>query len=289
MAPTVPPSPMGNPKLKDNGAYQIAAPCAVTQEERAGCDSNEELTEQALQTTGYEKPPRLYSMSNRPPFVLDCGEKETLQQQKAFGSDHLTTGKSFELLTSVYSEVGRPERSDALKQHTADPVSVPSTTKSLNDALSAAPPQTLQNTNSRSHYGQNSSSTQTLKKKQICSCKCPPSILRKKPSVSSSDSESSSQRKKSERRVRFQEPDEIFVHDISYCECLSAYDYSTTHLSVFLLGLVCLLLCFLATILYCTNSIQPLKTYEELESKLLVYFLQMKDDILSCCTWFLKD
>ncbi|XP_018583240.1 nutritionally-regulated adipose and cardiac enriched protein homolog isoform X3 [Scleropages formosus] len=117
---------------------------------------------------------------------------------------------------------------------------------------------------------------------QVSTCKFPTSIL-KRSNLSGSDTEPT-QRRKSERRVRFREPENV-VHDIPQCDCLIDYDGSPCRPHLALFACFFLLLSVLGVALYCTDRRRPLRMCEELEALLAVYLLQMKQVVWACWIW----
>ncbi|XP_029453266.1 nutritionally-regulated adipose and cardiac-enriched protein homolog isoform X2 [Rhinatrema bivittatum] len=102
----------------------------------------------------------------------------------------------------------------------------------------------------------------------------PPSILRKKPPGSSVGN----QDKQAEKRVRFQDPEEIIVHDL---------EGSYTRLPLFLLILVCILL-ILAVFLCCIGTTQHFKALEKFHSQFIICLLQIRQAVFSWWTWFIR-
>ncbi|XP_019374035.1 PREDICTED: nutritionally-regulated adipose and cardiac enriched protein homolog [Gavialis gangeticus] len=121
-------------------------------------------------------------------------------------------------------------------------------------------------------------------RREMTNCSnCPPSILRKRPPVNQAVGE----KRKSERRVRFQEPEEIHEHGISCCEYMVAHDSSSTGLPTFLWLLFCITL-ILAVSLYYSSVKQNFKFVEEFQSQLVIIFLQIRHVALKCWTWFMR-
>ncbi|XP_009994153.1 PREDICTED: nutritionally-regulated adipose and cardiac enriched protein homolog [Chaetura pelagica] len=111
----------------------------------------------------------------------------------------------------------------------------------------------------------------------------PPSILRKRPPVDSAVGE----KRKQERRVRFREPEEVIEHAISCCDYVVVDDRSSSGLPV----LLCLLFCsvlILAVSLYYTSMKQDGKVLEEFQSRLVIFFLQLRHVAQKCWTWFVR-
>ncbi|XP_072842836.1 nutritionally-regulated adipose and cardiac enriched protein homolog [Pogona vitticeps] len=102
--------------------------------------------------------------------------------------------------------------------------------------------------------------------------KCPPSILRKRPPFN----QDLSKTRKAERRVRFQEPEEIIRR---------ARQRTANTMPLFLWIFLCLAL-FLALSLYCSSVRQDFKVLEDFRSQLVIAFLQIRHVALKCWTWF---
>nr|XP_021148173.1 nutritionally-regulated adipose and cardiac enriched protein homolog isoform X2 [Columba livia] len=102
----------------------------------------------------------------------------------------------------------------------------------------------------------------------------PPSILRKRPPVDQAVGE----KRKAERRVRFREPEVV----IEYVD-----DRSSSGLPVFLwLSFSAVLI--LAVSLYYTSMKQDVKVLEEFQSRLVIFFLQIRHVAQKCWTWFTR-
>ncbi|PKK31634.1 hypothetical protein A306_00002294 [Columba livia] len=101
----------------------------------------------------------------------------------------------------------------------------------------------------------------------------PPSILRKRPPVDQAVGE----KRKAERRVRFREPEVVIEYD----------DRSSSGLPVFLwLSFSAVLI--LAVSLYYTSMKQDVKVLEEFQSRLVIFFLQIRHVAQKCWTWFTR-
>ncbi|XP_051478056.1 nutritionally-regulated adipose and cardiac enriched protein homolog isoform X1 [Apus apus] len=111
----------------------------------------------------------------------------------------------------------------------------------------------------------------------------PPSILRKRPPVDSAVGE----KRKQERRVRFREPEEVIEHAISCCDYVVVDDRSSSGLPVLLWLLFCSVL-ILAVSLYYTTMKQDGKVLEEFQSRLVIFFLQLRHVAQKCWTWFVR-
>ncbi|KAK1158864.1 hypothetical protein AOXY_G22642 [Acipenser oxyrinchus oxyrinchus] len=257
----------------------LTAPPEVMQQGTGGWLSEEDVSEQACQAGDYEKLAQVCIMSKRPHLALEYSGKATKIRQKAFGNDHPITARSLELLASVYAEIGKTEYSDTIGQYTSALSKTFSPADSFSEVLNGVP---LAKTEAcpdgrRLHKKDLLLSPTNSKEKQVTTCKCLTSILRKRSSFSCSENEFT-HRKKSDRRVRFRDP-EIIVH---------AYDQSTNRTHFALLACIFVLLSVLGVILYCTDKRRHLKVCEELESMLIVSFLQMKQILWSCWMWLTR-
>ncbi|XP_074004948.1 nutritionally-regulated adipose and cardiac enriched protein homolog isoform X1 [Numenius arquata] len=111
----------------------------------------------------------------------------------------------------------------------------------------------------------------------------PPSILRKRPPVDQAVGE----KRKAERRVRFREPEEVIEHAISCCDYVVVDDRSSSGLPVLLWLSFCAVL-ILAVSLYYTSMKQEVKVLEEFQSRLVIFFLQIRHVAQKCWTWFMR-
>ncbi|KAI5616677.1 nutritionally-regulated adipose and cardiac enriched protein-like isoform X2 [Silurus asotus] len=228
--------------------------------------SQEELSEQASQGQDLERLAQLCIMSKRPHLALEYSGKATKIHQRAFGNDHPITARSLELLGTVYAEIGKTEYSDSLGQCVS----------ALSKTFSA--PGAYNNTlNGFSHNVKDSElwhrkdaypSSDTSKPKVINS-KIPTSILKR------TNKPFSTHRRKTERRVRFTEP-ETTVH---------GYDPSQNRPHLALLTCLFLLLSALGLALYCTHRRRPHRACEELQAALAVYLLRFKQILWGCWIW----
>ncbi|XP_041121339.1 uncharacterized protein LOC121324020 isoform X2 [Polyodon spathula] len=233
------------------------------QQGTGGWLSEENVSEQACQAGDYEKLAQVCIMSKRPHLALEYSGKATKIRQKAFGNDHPITTRSLELLASVYAEIGKTEYSG---QYTSALSKTFSPADSFSKVLNGVPLAKTEVCQDRKRlHKKDLLLSSTNSKEKVTTCKCLTSILRKRSSFSCSENEFT-HRKKSDRRVRFREP-EIIVH---------AYEQSTNRTHFALLACIFILLSVLGVVLYCTDKRRPLKVCEELESVLIVYFLQMK-------------
>ncbi|PKK31636.1 hypothetical protein A306_00002294, partial [Columba livia] len=111
----------------------------------------------------------------------------------------------------------------------------------------------------------------------------PPSILRKRPPVDQAVGE----KRKAERRVRFREPEVVIEYAISCCDYVVVDDRSSSGLPVFLwLSFSAVLI--LAVSLYYTSMKQDVKVLEEFQSRLVIFFLQIRHVAQKCWTWFTR-
>ncbi|XP_066550180.1 nutritionally-regulated adipose and cardiac enriched protein homolog isoform X3 [Amia ocellicauda] len=245
--------------LIDLAAHQESpGPPEVAQQGEGAWDSVEDLSAQASQARDYENLAQLCIMSKRPHLALEYSGKATKIRQKAFGNDHPITARSLELLASVYAEIGKTEysaksedRLDVRLQHQKEVLPPPEVVNHKNGIPTT--------------------------------CTFPTSILRKRSNLSSHDGEAT-HRKRSERRVRFRDP-EIIVHNIPYYDCLLAYDDSRSRPHFALLTCMFVLLSLLGAVLFCTDRRRHLRACEELESMLIVYFVQVKQVLWGCWIW----
>ncbi|XP_074147151.1 nutritionally-regulated adipose and cardiac enriched protein homolog isoform X1 [Sminthopsis crassicaudata] len=107
-------------------------------------------------------------------------------------------------------------------------------------------------------------------KDQTGSYKCPPSILRRKPP----ECPVTGEKKRAERRVRFQEPEETAMHDISCVDTIVVPDRWSSGCSLFLCLCLCILL-GLALSFYCGQAKLGSKALEEFRAWLLLFLLRM--------------
>ncbi|XP_059375266.1 nutritionally-regulated adipose and cardiac-enriched protein-like isoform X2 [Carassius carassius] len=209
-------------------------------------------------------------MSKRPHLALEYSGKATKIHQRAFGNDHPITARSLELLATVYAEIGKTEYTKSLGECVSTLSKRFSATESFSDALSSI---------SHSHKDRHAELRcrkepyieQETPKTKVINEKLPTSILKR----SHVETDSSRKRKKSERRVRFREP-EITVH---------VYDTPQSHLHLALLTCLFLLLSALGLALYCTDRRRPQRACEDLHTALAVYLLQFKQIVWACWIW----
>ncbi|XP_016431813.1 uncharacterized protein LOC107758561 isoform X1 [Sinocyclocheilus rhinocerous] len=247
----------------------------------SGCLSQEELSEQASQAQDLERLAQLCIMSKRPHLALEYSGKATKIHQRAFGNDHPITARSLELLATVYAEIGKTEYTNSLGECVSTLSKRFSATESFSDALSSIS-HSHKERHSELRHRKKPYIQQETPKTKVINEKLPTSIL-KRSNVSNVESDSS-RRRKSERRVRFREP-EITVHDIPYYDCLGVYDTPQSHLHLALLTCLFLLLSALGLALYCTDRRRPQRACEELQTALAVYLLQFKQIVWACWIW----
>ncbi|XP_043841635.1 nutritionally-regulated adipose and cardiac enriched protein homolog isoform X1 [Dromiciops gliroides] len=119
------------------------------------------------------------------------------------------------------------------------------------------------------------------KKEQTGGCKCPPSILRRKPPEYSVTGD----RKRAERRVRFQEPEGTAVHDDICMDTIVAPDRWSSGCSLFLCLCLCILL-GLALSLYCGHTKLGSKALEEFRAWILFVLLRVRHMAVTFWKWF---
>ncbi|XP_009903087.1 nutritionally-regulated adipose and cardiac enriched protein homolog [Dryobates pubescens] len=111
----------------------------------------------------------------------------------------------------------------------------------------------------------------------------PPSILRKRPPVD----QAGGGKRKAERRVRFRESEEVIEYAISCCDYVVVDDRSSSGLPMLLWLSFCAVL-ILAVSLYYTTMKQDVKVLEEFQSRLVIFFLQIRHIAQKCWTWFMR-
>ncbi|KAM9064070.1 nutritionally-regulated adipose and cardiac enriched protein homolog isoform 1-T2 [Sarcophilus harrisii] len=131
------------------------------------------------------------------------------------------------------------------------------------------------------HENTEDSVTPMHEKDQTGSYKCPPSILRRKPP----ECPVTGEKKRAERRVRFQEPEETAVHDISYVDTIVAPDRWSSGCSLFLCLCLCILL-GLALSFYCGQAKLGSKALEEFRAWLLLFLLRVRHMAMTFWKWF---
>ncbi|XP_028832380.1 nutritionally-regulated adipose and cardiac enriched protein homolog [Denticeps clupeoides] len=237
-----------------------------------GWASQEELTEQASQARDLERLAQMCIVSKRPHLALEYSGKATKIHQRAFGNDHPITTRSLELLATVYAEIGKSEYSDSLGQCVSD------LTKEFSTAEPYCDPDNSTTYNhwerhSEVRHRKDSTPQQNPQKQKSANGKTPTSILKR--SGTAGTESDPTHRRKTERRVRFREP-EIIVH---------AYDSSQSRPHLALLTCLLLLLSALGVALYCTGRRRPQRMCEELEASLAVYLLHFKQLLWGCWVW----
>ncbi|KAL7862079.1 hypothetical protein SRHO_G00135200 [Serrasalmus rhombeus] len=247
----------------------------------AGWLSQEELSEQASQAQDLERLAQLCIMSKRPHLALEYSGKATKIHQRAFGNDHPITARSLELLATVYAEIGKTEYSDSLGQCVSALSKRFSAAESYSNTLNGFS-HSHKDRHTELRHRKESHPPPDAQKPKVINGKIPTSIL-KRTSVGGSESDPS-HRRKTERRVRFREP-EIIVHDIPYYDCLGAYDSSQSRPYLALLTCLFLLLSALGLALYCTDRRRPHRACEDLQAVLAVYLLQLKQILWGCWIW----
>ncbi|KAI4878588.1 hypothetical protein NFI96_002278 [Prochilodus magdalenae] len=235
--------------------------------------SQEELSEQASQAQDLERLAQLCIMSKRPHLALEYSGKATKIHQRAFGNDHPITARSLELLATVYAEIGKTEYSDSLGQCVSALSKRFSAAESYSNTLNGFTSHSHKDRHAELRHRKESHPPPDTAKPKVTNGKIPTSIL-KRTSVGGSESDPS-HRRKTERRVRFREP-EIIVH---------AYDSSQSRPYLALLTCLFLLLSTLGLALYCTDRRRPHRACEDLQAALAVYLLQLKQILWGCWIW----
>ncbi|XP_062863859.1 nutritionally-regulated adipose and cardiac enriched protein homolog [Trichomycterus rosablanca] len=237
-----------------------------------GCISQEELSEQVLQAQNLERLAQLCIMTKRPHLALDYSGQATKIHQRAFGNDHPITARSLELLGTVYAEIGKIEYSDLLGQCVSGLSKTFPSIESYNILLNSF---TLsdEDTHSELRHRQHLYFSPDTSKPKI-----PTSILKR-----TSDFYPT-QRRKTERRVRFSEPENT-IHDIPFYDCFGAYDSTQSRPHLALLTCLFLMLSALGLALYCTHRRRPQRACEELQAALAVYLLRLKQILWGCWIW----
>ncbi|XP_010877182.3 nutritionally-regulated adipose and cardiac enriched protein homolog [Esox lucius] len=244
-----------------------------------GWVSAEGLLDQATQAQHFERLAQLCIMSKRPHLALEYSGKATKIHQRAFGNNHPITTRSLELLANVYAEIGKTEYSDSLGQCMSALSKRFAASETFRDTLNNG----LPHSHSHSHrdkrseirHRKESHPQEDTPNPKVTSGKIPMSILKR--SNSGSDSEPA-HRRKSERRVRFREP-ETTVH---------AYDTSPPHPHMALFTCLFLLMSLLGVAMYCTERRRPQRVCEELEASLAVYLVHIKQLLWGCWVWLTR-
>ncbi|XP_046712281.1 nutritionally-regulated adipose and cardiac enriched protein homolog isoform X3 [Silurus meridionalis] len=228
--------------------------------------SQEELSEQASQGQDLERLAQLCIMSKRPHLALEYSGKATKIHQRAFGNDHPITARSLELLGTVYAEIGKTEYSDSLGQCVSALSKTFSAPGAYNNTLNGF---THNDKDSEHWHRKDAYPPSDTSKPKVINSKIPTSILKR------TNKPFSTHRRKTERRVRFTEP-ETTVH---------GYDPSQSRPHLALLTCLFLLLSALGLALYCTHRRRPHRACEELQAALAVYLLRFKQILWGCWIW----
>ncbi|XP_039596886.1 nutritionally-regulated adipose and cardiac enriched protein homolog [Polypterus senegalus] len=259
----------------DGSPVSLTPPLEVTQKAAEGWDSKEELLDQACEARDYEAVGRLCIMSRRS-RALEYSSKVPQQRQTSFGNDHSIAPRSLELLASICAETGKADCSEQIEQCT------PALTETLSENSVNEPIRnaaaTIAKVCTDMRLRQNSDSPSSTTSIKASTCRHPTSILRKRLIIEKDENGLTHQRKRNDRRVRFQEP-EIIVH---------AYETADNKPHFALLTCVFIFLSLLGVMLYCADRRRHLKMCEELESMLIVYFLQVKQVVWGCWQWLMK-
>ncbi|XP_072424725.1 nutritionally-regulated adipose and cardiac enriched protein homolog [Chiloscyllium punctatum] len=165
------------------------------------------------------------------------------------------------------------------KQTDNSAVSQDSTADRLLDLSNKVLPQRFENSPDIRRLKTNTLSSQMCHAQEVIALKCPASILRRKSKMTQNADGYVSHRARTERRVRFQELDEI-IFDTNSCN---------SHLPALLrkLLIVILLSLMMVMLLYCSETTTVI--YEQLQSKLNSVFLEMKNLTFSWLTWSRKN
>ncbi|KAK3538203.1 hypothetical protein QTP70_033117, partial [Hemibagrus guttatus] len=188
-------------------------------------------------------------MSKRPHLALEYSGKATKIYQRAFGNDHPITARSLELLGTVYAEIGKNEYTDSLGQCVSAMSKTSSAAESYNNSLNSF---TLSDKDTELWHRKDPRLPTDTSKPKVINSKIPTSILKR------TNEPFSTQRRKTERHVRFSEP-EITVH---------GYDSSQSRPHLALLTCLFLLFSALGLALYCTHRRRPHRACEELQAAL---------------------
>ncbi|XP_067847813.1 nutritionally-regulated adipose and cardiac enriched protein homolog isoform X4 [Heptranchias perlo] len=234
-------------------------------DEGGSWNSSEKSSRQAHLARDYKKLTKLCSMSNKSHLALECSG------EKLFVSENPASPRSFELLTSECKAINkaaslRPCNSAIPQDSAADQL-----LDFSNEVLS----QRLENTPDARMHKTNMLPVKVCRtQEQVIALKCPTSILRKRSNVARYEEKYVSHRTRSERRVRFRESDEIIFHT----------NRCNSHLpAIFRKLLIIILLSLVTMLLYCSESASNI--YEQLQSKLISYYLEMKHTTFSWLAW----
>ncbi|XP_030212896.1 nutritionally-regulated adipose and cardiac enriched protein homolog isoform X1 [Gadus morhua] len=249
----------------------------------AGWTSAEEVLDQASQAQHLERLAQLCIMSKRPHLALEYSGKATKIHQKTFGHDHPITARSLELLATVYAEIGKTEYSDSLGQCVSALSKRFATAETFRDAVSSIPYSHREKRSEIRHRKDHVHHKEDHEDNKVLSAVRVPTSILKKTNCTSSDSEPT-HRRKGERRVRFREP-ETTVHDMLFYDCLGAYETTPARPHLALFTCLFLLMSLLGVAMYCTDRRRPQRMCEELEARLAVYLLHMKQLVWGCWMW----
>ncbi|XP_077476997.1 nutritionally-regulated adipose and cardiac enriched protein homolog [Stigmatopora argus] len=240
----------------------------------AGWVSPEELSEQASQAQQLERLAQLCIMSKQPHLALEYSGKAAKIHQRAFGNDHPITARSLELMATVYVEIGKTEYSDSLGHCMSMLSKRFSDDESLTVTVNGFPHSHQEKHSEIRHRKDSHHHQQDKVQFKFPNDKTPASIL-KKPSPPYRSDPESNQRRKSERRVRFQDP-ETTVHV-----------YETSPPRPHLIRFICLFLMMsiLGVAMYYTDRRHPQRAYEQLETVLALYLLHIKQLVWTCWIW----
>ncbi|XP_067847810.1 nutritionally-regulated adipose and cardiac enriched protein homolog isoform X2 [Heptranchias perlo] len=233
-------------------------------DEGGSWNSSEKSSRQAHLARDYKKLTKLCSMSNKSHLALECSG------EKLFVSENPASPRSFELLTSECKAINkaaslRPCNSAIPQDSAADQL-----LDFSNEVLS----QRLENTPDARMHKTNMLPVKVCRTQEVIALKCPTSILRKRSNVARYEEKYVSHRTRSERRVRFRESDEIIFHT----------NRCNSHLpAIFRKLLIIILLSLVTMLLYCSESASNI--YEQLQSKLISYYLEMKHTTFSWLAW----
>ncbi|XP_028421185.1 nutritionally-regulated adipose and cardiac enriched protein homolog isoform X2 [Perca flavescens] len=240
----------------------------------AGWTTPEELSEQASQAQQLERLAQLCIMSKQPHLALEYSGKAAKIHQRAFGNDHPITARSLELMATVYAEIGKTEYSDSLGQCVSALSKHFAAAESIRDTVNCIPHSHREKHSEVRHRKDTHHQQEDAPKPMVTNGKVPTSIL-KRPSPNYGSDTEPNHRRKSERRVRFREP-ETTVH---------AYETTPSHPHLALFTCLFLLMSFLGVAMYCTDRRRPQRVCEELEAALAIYLLHMKKLLWGCWIW----
>uniref|UniRef100_UPI00398F48CC nutritionally-regulated adipose and cardiac enriched protein homolog isoform X2 n=1 Tax=Pristiophorus japonicus TaxID=55135 RepID=UPI00398F48CC len=235
-----------------------------TTEERGSWNSSEKSSMQAQLAIDYKKLTKLCIRDNRSHLALECSG------EKMFVSENPVSTRSFERLTSECKVINEADSSRPYNSA----ISQDSAADQLLDLSNEVLPQRLESTPNARMHEPNVLSAKGRHTQEVISLKCPTSILRKRSNMRGYEDDDVSHRTRSERRVRFRESDEIIFHT----------NRCNSHLpAMFWKLLIIILLSLVIMLLYCNESASNI--YEQLQSKLNSYYLEMKHTTFSWLTW----